>query len=129
MTRKRMTIWILIAAAAGAATVVLVFGLRHWRPRWSAIQGAVVRRDTDTRMQSPIPDAVVTATHGDVTVSTKSDATGYFKVTFPGTVLPGTPVSLTFRHPDYNALDLEVPIQFRSSLRQLVVAAMMPVAA
>src|SRR5579862_6843854 len=92
MTRRRITIWILIVAAAGAAAVILVFSLRYLRPRWSAIQGAVVRRDTDSHKQSPIPDAVVTATHGDVTVSTKSDATGYFKVTFPGPVLPGTPV-------------------------------------
>jgi hypothetical protein len=126
MARKRTAIWILIAALAVSATVIVVFSLRHWRPRWSIIQGAVIRRDTDTRKQSPIAGVVVTASQGTLTVSTQSDATGYFRVTFPGTVLPGTTVNLSFRHPDYEALDLEVPIRFRSSLRQLVIAPMAP---
>jgi hypothetical protein len=128
MARRRTTVWILIVAAAVAVTLILVFSLRHWRPRWSIVQGAVVRLDTDARKQSPIADVTVTASDGNLTVRTQSDATGYFKITFPGTVLPGTPVKLSFRHPNYNALDLVVPIEFRSSLRQLVIAAMTPAA-
>ena len=128
MARRRTAIWILVAALAVSATFILVFSLRHWRPRWSIIQGAVIRRDTDTRKQSPIAGVVITASQGNLTVSTQSDATGYFRVTFPGMVLPGNTVKLSFRHPDYDALDLDVPIQFRSSLRRLVIAAMAPAA-
>jgi hypothetical protein len=126
MARRRTVIWILIAALAVSTTIILVFSLRHWRPRWTIVQGAVVLRDTDTRKELPIAGALITASHGDATLSTQSDSSGYFRITFPGTVLPGQTVKLRFRHPDYNTLDLEVPIQFRSSLRQLVIAAMTP---
>jgi hypothetical protein len=128
MGRRRTAVWIFIVAGAAIA-VLLWFGLRHWRPHWTVIQGAVIRRDTDTRKEGPIADVVITASHGTESVSTQSDASGYFKITFPGTVLPGTTVNLTFRHQDYQPFDLQVPIQFRSSLRRLVVAAMTPVAA
>jgi hypothetical protein len=128
MRRRKTAIGIFIASIAVALTVILTLTLRHWRPRWSIVQGAIVLRDTDTLKQSPIADVTVTASHGDVTVSTQSDATGYFKLTFPGALLPGTPIKLSFRHPNYKALDLDVPIQFRSSLRRLVIAALTPVA-
>jgi hypothetical protein len=127
MARRRIITWILIASAmAAAAAVILVFGLRHWRPHWRVVQGAVILRDTDTRKELPIAGVVVTASHGDDKFSTESDASGYFKITFPQTILPGQIVNLSFRHPDYNPQDLEVPIQFRSSLRRLVVAEMTP---
>jgi hypothetical protein len=128
MGRKRIAVWTSIVAGAAIA-VLLWYGLRHWRPHWTIIQGAVIRSDTDTRKETPLADVVITAWHGIESVSTQSDATGYFKITFPGTVLPGTTVNLSFQHQDYQMLDMQVPIRFRSSLRQLVVAAMKSTAA
>jgi hypothetical protein len=125
MGRRRTAVWIIIAAG-GAATVALVLGIRHWRPRWSVIQGAVIRRDSDARKESPVPDVLVTASYGDASISTHSDASGYFRIAFPGTVLPGQTVNLSFTHPSYKSLSLQDTIRFRSSLRDLLIAAMLP---
>jgi hypothetical protein len=128
MARKRTAI--LIGIAGGVVVTALVWlWVRHWRPRWSIVQGAVMQRDTDPRKEVPIAGALITASHGTTSLSTQSDATGYFRIAFPETVLPGQTVTLTFRDRDYEPLDLQVPIRFRSSLRELVVAAMTPIAA
>jgi hypothetical protein len=128
MSRRKTVVWIAIAAV-GAATALLVLGIRHWRPRWSVIQGAVVRRDTDVNKESPISGVLVTASYGDSSLSTHSDSSGYFRVAFPGTVLPGQTVTLSFTNPDYKPLELQDTIRFRSSLRDLLVAAMSPAVA
>lgn len=125
MGRKKKTIWITIAAAA-AATVLLVFGVRHWRPHWTVIQGAVIRSDSDPRKQLPIAGVSITASHGDDSITATSDASGYFRFTFPGAVLPGQTLALQLRHPDYQPLDLDITFRLRSSLRQLVIADMTP---
>jgi hypothetical protein len=125
MARKWTVVWLIIAAA-GTLAVLAFLGVRHWRPRWSIIQGAVIRLDPDARKELPIANAQVVAISGNSRVSTQSDATGYFRIRIPGPVLPGATVKLSFQHPDYNRLDLSVTIRFRSSLRQLVVAAMSP---
>ncbi len=126
MTRKRTILWISIAAGVAIAAAVWL-SLRHWRPRWSTIQGAVIRRDADPDKESPIAGVLITASHGNASLTTLSGADGFFQITFPGTVLPGQTVDITLRHRDYQTLEVRVPIRFRSSLRQLVVAAMMPV--
>ena len=127
MTRKRIAVWIAVAATAVAMLIWL--GVRHWRPRWSIIQGAVILRDTDPRKESPIAGVAITASAGDLRLSTESDASGYFKIAFPGTVLPGQTVILSFQRKDFKPLELHDTIQFRSSLRQLVIATMEPAAA
>ena len=64
MSRKSIAIW--IAISAGVIAVLIGLGVRHWRPRWSIIQGAVIRRDTDPRKQSPIAGVSVTASAGSL---------------------------------------------------------------
>jgi hypothetical protein len=129
MARNKIQIWMAVALA-GAITVGLVwFGIRHWRPRWTIIQGATIRGDSDTRKQSPIAGVSISASHGSDVVTTQSDPSGYFKIAFPGTVLPGQTVNLSFSHSDYRAVDMSVTIRFRSSLRQLLVVAMEPATA
>ena len=126
MSRKRTAIW--VAAVGGAAgAVLLVFAIHDWLPHRSVIQGAVIRQDTDVRKQLPIAGVQISAEYGSSHLTTQSDASGYFRLAFPGAALLGRSVKLSFRHPDYRPLDLEVPIQFRSSLRQLVIAAMAPI--
>ncbi len=126
MSRKSIAIWTAISACAIAVLVGLV--VRHWRPRWSVIQGAVIRLDTDTRKQSPIKGVSITASAGNLQLSTESDASGYFRIAFPGTVLPGQTVILNFRQEGFKPLELQDTIRFRSSLRQLLIATMEPVA-
>jgi len=125
MARRRSVVWIAIATGA-AAIVLLIFGMRHWRPHWSIIQGAVIRRDSDVRKELPITDAEITARYDSSSLTTQSDPSGYFRIAIPGTVLSGQTVMLDFQHPGYKPLELPVIIRFHSSLRQLIVAAMLP---
>jgi len=127
MGRRRIVNWLIIAAIGTVAVAFLLFSLRRWAPRWSVIQGAVIRHDADTRKERPIAGVLITVTRGMTSVSAKTDASGYFKITFPQTVLPGQTLGLTFEHSDYHTLQIQVPIPFRSSLHRLVIAAMTPV--
>lgn len=128
MSHRKTAVWIGIAAGISVAALI-VFGIRHWRSRMSIIQGAVIRRNADLRKEVPISDVLITASKGNASITTHSDAAGYFSVAFPGPILPGQTVNLIFRHPDYKPLDLQVQIQFRSSLRRLVIATMAPIPA
>ena len=125
MFRRRPAVWVAVAAGA-AMTSLLIFGVLHWRPHWSTIQGAVMRSDSDVRKEQPIAGVEITARYGNSSLSTESDPSGYFWIAIPGTVLPGQTVILSFRHPGYKPLELPVIIRFRSSLRRLIVAAMLP---
>jgi hypothetical protein len=90
------------------------------------IQGAVIRRDDDPRKELPIADVLVTASDGVISLSTRSSASGYFNLVFPGVVLPGRTVVLSFQHPDYKPLDLKLETGVRLASRQLYVAALEP---
>ena len=106
MAGKKIAIWIVIAAVAGTAAALVVFGIRHWRPRWTVVQGAVIRKDTDLNNQSPIAGVQIAGSYGDERVTTQTDANGYFRIDFPGSVLPGKTVRISFRHRDYMTFDL-----------------------
>jgi len=92
------------------------------------IEGAVIRSDADPRKQLPISGAMVTATSGNTRVSTQSDATGYFKVNFPAVVWPGQTVKVHVQRDGYQPLDLFLQARIRMSSRELLVAALHPVA-
>jgi hypothetical protein len=128
LTRKRTFLWIIAAIAFIAAVAVVVVRLYMWKPRLTTIQGAVIRADEDTHRQTPIADAVVTASRGLDSVTTRSDASGYFQITFPQVIWPGQSVMLTFRQPDYHRLDMNLTMAFRSTERRLVIAQMKPLA-
>jgi len=123
---RRRKVWIAVAAGAAAA-VLLIFLVHHWRPHWSVIQGAVIRSDSDPRKRQPIADAEVTAGYGSSTLGTHSDASGYFQIRIPGTVLPGQTVTLSFQHAGYAPLQLPVTLRLSSSLRELLVTALSPI--
>lgn len=127
MNRKRV-VWIIVGIAVAVASVSLFLRLHHWRPRPMTIQGAVIRRDEDTRKELPISDAVVTASNGVTSTSTESDASGYFKITFPQVVWPGQTLQLNFQHAGYKSLNLTLQAGLHMTSRELYVAAMEPVA-
>jgi hypothetical protein len=129
LTRKRTFLWIIAAIAFVAAVAVVVVRLYMWKPRLTTIQGAVIRADEDTHRQTPIADAVVTASRGLDSVTTRSDASGYFQITFPQVIWPGQAVTLAFRQPDYQPLTMNLTMAFRSTSRRLVVVQMTPRAA
>jgi hypothetical protein len=123
---REKVVWIAVAIVGAALATVLVVHMHHWRPRSLTIQGAVIRKDADTRKESPISGVQVTASDGVTSTSTQSDASGYFKIVFPEAVWPGQTLDLKFRHDDYNPLDLKLPTGLRLASKGLYVAAMTP---
>ena len=90
------------------------------------IEGAVIRRDMDDRRELPISDVVVTASDGVIGVNTQTDASGYFKMIFPESLWSNETVGISFRHPDYQPVDLQLRAGLRLSANKLQVAAMEP---
>jgi hypothetical protein len=131
MTGKRIA-WAIVAVAA--CVVILVFLLtRAHRLRAITeaqsvpIEGAVIRRDADADKELPIAGVAITASDGVRTATTESDAAGYFNLVLQKTVLSDRPVTVSFRHPNYEPLDLTVQTGRLAIPKQLYVAALVPI--
>src|ERR1700733_1366551 len=126
MTAKKV-VWTIIAVAAAVALGLFLRTnrLRSIHVRQSMpIEGAVIQRDADTKKQVPIADVVITASDGVTSATTRSEASGYFKLVLQKGVLSGTPVVVNFRHPSYQPLDLNVQAKRLETPTELYVAAM-----
>ncbi|QNI31726.1 carboxypeptidase regulatory-like domain-containing protein [Alloacidobacterium dinghuense] len=77
----------------------------------------------------PIADVAITASDGVKTVTTRSEASGYFKVVFQKEPLSEKPVIVSFRHPYYEPLNLTVQTGRLKTPTELYVAAMTPIPA
>jgi hypothetical protein len=124
---KKFVVWTIIIAAAAGATIGISLTLRRLFPGSMRIQGAVIRKDDDTRKERPIPDAVVTVSDGKTTATTESDARGYFRLTFPKRIWQGQTLQLSFEHPDFQPLEMKLQTGLRRTTKELYVAAMVPV--
>src|SRR5258708_31796905 len=129
MTGKKV-VWTIIAVAA---VVVIVLLLREHRLRSIHVrqsmpmEGAVIQRDADTKKEVPIAEVVITASDGVNSATTRSEASGYFKLVLEKGVLSGTPVLVSFRHPSYEPLNLNVQTGRLETPDRLYVAAMVPI--
>jgi len=123
MNRNRwFSTWaIVVVGVALVGTTLLLWRARKTRP--VLLIGAVIRQDTDPNKQLPIADVQITADSGLAPAGSSSDATGFFSLTLRKWVRVGEPITLKFRHPDYQPLDLK---EFVGS--KLYVAHMLPVA-
>src|ERR1700761_3651927 len=133
MTEKKL-IWTSIAVSA-AALIGLFFFLRaHHLQEISSrlsvsVEGAVVQGESDPNKQLPINDVTVTASDGARTVVTLSDASGYFKFVLTKRVLSDQPITVTFRHPNYQPATITVPTGRFETPSQLHIVPMAPVEA
>ncbi len=129
MTAKKV-IWTILAVAA---VVVIFLSLRAHRlqsikvRRSIPIEGAVIQRDADTKKQVPIADAAITASDGVTSVTTRSEASGYFKLVLQNGLLSGNPVTVNFRHPSFEPLDLNVQTGRLETPDKLYVAEMVSI--
>jgi len=80
------------------------FYLPNHKPIW--LKGAVVVRDADTRDRLPIANVEIIAISDGVVAAVKSDSSGYFAFQLPASVRRGRAVTLQFRHPEYQPLDM-----------------------
>ena len=78
VSRKKAVVWTIVAIAAAAA-VTVALRMHRWRPRSITIQGAVIRRDEDSRKELPIAGATVTASDGVSSANTESGRIGIFQ--------------------------------------------------
>jgi hypothetical protein len=102
----------------------MVVRMQHLRARSITLRGAVIRRDSDARKELPIANATVTASNGVSSVTTHSDVSGYFVLTYPPILWPGRTVDLSFRRDGYMPLDLTLHSGPHLAVRPLYVAAM-----
>src|ERR1700742_1649241 len=125
MTGKKI-VWAMIAVAA--AVVIALFLRAHLRSipvhRLITIEGAVVQHDADTKKELPIAGVAITASDGVKSVTTQSEASGYFKLVLQKGVLSEKPVMVSFRHPSYEPLDLNVQTRRLETQDELHIAAM-----
>jgi hypothetical protein len=92
-----------IAALAGVLAGVLV-AVRKARP--ITIKGAVLSDDADPQKQLPVAEVQITGTDGSAVSTGKSDSSGFFSLTLRRGLRRRQPLTLRFRHPDYQPLDL-----------------------
>ena len=124
---------VILTIIAVLAVVVMVLLLRAYRLRSISIrrsitiEGTVIQRDAETWKQLPIADVAITASDGVKSASTQSEASGYFKLVLEKGVLSGRPIALSFRHPYYEPLDLNVQTGRLGTQDELYVAAMDPI--
>src|SRR6266480_3623139 len=115
---KKSFLIILISIATAS-----FFWMQHLRKRMTAIQGAVIIRNSDPRKQLPIADVEITASDGISVMQSQSDASGLFTIKLRKPLLRGRIVALQFRHPGYEPLNLSA-----NTPGQISVAALAPVA-
>lgn len=86
-----------------------------------SIRGAVVTSNRDPAKELPVSDVVVTVLGGPPTAAVRSDAVGFFNIQLTERLRRGLRVTLQFRHPDYQPLDL-----LNATGKELYVAHLVP---
>jgi hypothetical protein len=101
----KVTLGIALVALAAAILVALPFiHLPHRKPIW--LKGAVIVKDSDPGDRRPIAGVEIIALGDGVVAAVKSDSSGYFVIQLPTSVRRGRAVTLQFRHPEYQPLDV-----------------------
>jgi hypothetical protein len=101
--QKRTIIWTVVALAILGLTLTIVLARRR-HP--IILKGTVLKQDSDPNKQLPIGDVEITATNGIGVGNFKSDSSGFFRIVLPKGLRRRQPVTLEFRHKDYEPLTL-----------------------
>ena len=71
-----------------------------------AIRGAVIAADADPARELPVGNVEISIQGGPAKSSVRSDTSGAFTLPLPWRLRRGQRIALSFRHPDYQNLDL-----------------------
>lgn len=106
MTSKQKTVaWTVTAVVFLAAVSITVWlRVRHRKP--VVVSGAVMVKDSDPRKELPIADVEISVKDSPANATTRSDSSGFFALKLLQGLRRGQPVTLQFRHPNYQPLDL-----------------------
>ncbi len=103
-------------AGAIAAAAVATYYVR--RPIY--LKGAILQQDSDPRKQSPITDVQVTARDRLSVAPAASDFSGFFRLGLRRGVKRGQPITLEFRHPDFESVELPTVVSDKLYTVQMV---------
>jgi len=98
-----LTVGAILAGALGAVAL-------HYARKPISLKGAIVQEDSDARKQSPITDVEVGVAENLASADTKSDFSGFFRITLHRGVKRGRSIVLQFRHPDFQPVDLPATV-------------------
>jgi hypothetical protein len=101
---NRRSLWIVVAVLA-AAGVFAGMVIRQIRMP-IVLRGAIVRASNDVTQQSPITGVEVTAADDLARAGSTSDFSGYFALRLQPWVTKRSTITLHFRDPDYQPLDV-----------------------
>lgn len=108
---------------------ISVLWVRHLNRRTITLTGAVIIENSDPRKQLPIAGVHVIVGDGRLSLPALSDSSGLFKITIRRLLLLGRHgVSVNFRHPEYQPLNIYVPISGQITIAELVPLARAPIA-
>jgi hypothetical protein len=103
-SRRTTAIWTILVFGILGAILTLVL----WYSRQPVVlRGAVLQEDLDPNKQLPLADVQITATNRLGSVNSKSNPSGFFRLTLPKGLRRRQPVLLQFRRSGYQPLDLD----------------------
>lgn len=117
--RAKIALWIASIAVAVAILAMLSF---HYFPHRKPVllKGAVIVQDADSRERLPIAGVEVAVSSDTIIAKAKSDSSGLFSMQLPESVRRGREVTLQFRHPGYQPLDLHDFVADKLYIAQMV---------
>src|SRR5262245_24132321 len=92
----------LILRAAVALAMTAGFAAMVWWPEARSrriVTGAVLVADSDQQKQRPIVDAEISAVAGEASGATRSDQSGFFRLTLDAPVPREQKITLSVQHP------------------------------
>lgn len=113
-----------VVAICGTVAAVLLVRVKKAQLKLTSIslEGAVIRQDPDTNKQLPIADAEISVANGLAAGACKSDSSGFFRLSLRKGIKFGEPITIQFRHAEYQPLDLHEVVE-----DNIYVARMVPV--
>jgi len=110
-----------VLAALGMILAACVgLAVSHYNKKPISLKGAVVKQDDDPMKESPITDVEISDASGLAVSGGKSNFTGFFAIPLRRGVGTNQSITLKFRHPDYQPLDLTQPVDDKLSVVRLV---------
>ncbi|MBV9342240.1 MAG: carboxypeptidase regulatory-like domain-containing protein [Acidobacteria bacterium] len=115
MHKGKMLLLIVLALALVGSSL----WLRNMKRRTITLTGAVITENSDPRKERPIADALITA--ADTESHSVSDSSGLFTLNLRRRLLRHRrEITLHFRHPAYEPLDLTIPVSDKISVASMI---------
>jgi hypothetical protein len=118
--RKVIRLAVIVACLVIALAAFVTIGVPGYIKRPIYLRGAVIKQSDDPTKESPITDVEVSVANGLAADSTKSSFNGFFSIRLRPGVDSKQSVTLMFRDPDYQPLDMTELAGDRLSIVHLV---------